>query len=385
MKEELIQGFDGYSDIINEIQVCRKYGIDYTLEKGSVEKCISRLHPERLRLQVSGITKETASAASLRLVSKDRDLPPFQAGQYISIFIETNGIRTTRPYSVSSPPNQTGYYEITVRRVENGFVSEYLLDRVKRGDVLESSGPYGLFHHNPLFHDKTMVCIAGGSGITPFMSMIQEVADCGLDRIIYLFYGSRTSADAIFHDRLLNLSEKFDNIHYIPVIENSDAGYEGARGLITGRLIKDAIGDTNGKTFYLCGPQAMYDFCIKELERLNVPARKIRREVYGAPLNVSEHPGWPVGIKEDQVFRVKLKDGAAFDAMAGQSLLVALEKSGLKVPSRCRSGECSMCRVKLVSGKVFQPSGTPVRRSDRRFGYVHSCVSYPLEDLEIMV
>jgi ferredoxin-NADP reductase len=385
MRKELIQGFDGYNEIINEIQVLRKYGTDYTLDKGSVEECIRRLHPARMRLQVADIIDETESAGTLRLVSRDQALPPFQAGQYISLSIETDGIRTSRPYSISSPPNQTGYYEITVRRVENGLVSGYLLDQVKRGDVLESSGPCGLFHFNPIFHDRTMVCIAGGSGITPFMSMIREVVECGLDRTLYLFYGNRASADVIFHDRLKSMAEKFDNIRYIPVIEEPDEGYHGAQGLITGRLIKDVIGDINGKTFYLCGPQGMYDFCLKELEELGVPARKIRTEVYGAPVNVSEQPGWPEGLKEDRVFKVKVNDDSAFEAVAGQPLLAALEKNGLKVPSRCRSGQCSMCRVKLVSGKVFQPSGTPVRRSDRRFGYVHSCVSYPLEDLEILI
>ncbi|MBC8459418.1 MAG: 2Fe-2S iron-sulfur cluster binding domain-containing protein [Deltaproteobacteria bacterium] len=65
--------------------------------------------------------------------------------------------------------------------------------------------------------------------------------------------------------------------------------------------------------------------------------------------------------------------------------MVALEKGGVRIPSRCRSGECSMCRVKVISGKVFQPAGVPVRKSDRQFGYVHSSVSYRLEDLEILI
>jgi len=70
---------------------------------------------------------------------------------------------------------------------------------------------------------------------------------------------------------------------------------------------------------------------------------------------------------------------------AGEPLLKSLEKNGIVVPSQCRAGQCSYCRVKIVSGKVFQPEGTPVRRSDSRFGYVHSCVSYPLENLEILI
>ena len=73
------------------------------------------------------------------------------------------------------------------------------------------------------------------------------------------------------------------------------------------------------------------------------------------------------------------------EARAGEPLVLALEKEGILIPSLCRSGECSMCRVKIISGKVFQPSGVPVRKSDRKYGYVHSCVSYPLENLEIVI
>ena len=77
--------------------------------------------------------------------------------------------------------------------------------------------------------------------------------------------------------------------------------------------------------------------------------------------------------------------GKPLEARAGESLLVSLEKGGLVVPSLCRSGECSMCRLKILSGKVFQPPGVPVRKSDRQFGYVHACAAYPLSDLEILI
>ena len=82
---------------------------------------------------------------------------------------------------------------------------------------------------------------------------------------------------------------------------------------------------------------------------------------------------------------MKVNGGSPFEARAGDPLLATLEKNGVVIPSLCRSGECSMCRVKVLSGKVFQPAGALVRKSDKQFGYVHSCVSYPLEDLEIML
>jgi ferredoxin len=155
---------------------------------------------------------------------------------------------------------------------------------------------------------------------------------------------------------------------------------------MTAELIKDALlGNLSGKTYYLCGPQAMYQFCIQELEKLSIPGRKIRKEVYGAPLQVWDDPAWPSDVKPEERFKVKVMDKMTLEAQAGEPLMAAFEKQGIAVPSLCRSGVCSMCRVKILSGKVFQPADLPLRKSDDRFGYVHSCVSYPLEDLEVLI
>jgi ferredoxin len=179
------------------------------------------------------------------------------------------------------------------------------------------------------------------------------------------------------------ISNRFENIHYIPVMEEPSDDFEGPRGLITGDLIKEKTGNVEDKTFYLCGPQGMYDFCIPELVKLGISNRKIRKEVYGAPARICDYPGWPEHIKADTVFKVSINRGRTLEARADEPLIKALENKGVSVPSLCRSGECSMCRIRILSGKVFQPEGVPVRKSDRQFGYVHSCVSYPLDDLEI--
>ena len=388
MKKAVFEDFDGYDDIVQEIEYSRKFGVDYTKERSMPERFINRLHPPRLSLRLGDIIDETASAKTFRLVPEEGDLPPFLAGQYISLSVEAGGILTSRPYSISSPPNQAGFWDITVRRVESGLVSNYLLDHVKKGEIFQSSGPCGNFYHNPLFHDKKMVLIAGGAGITPFMSMIREITECGLDRHFHLFFGNRNLEEALFHHELTSLSGRFENIQYIPVIDPSNknwapAGYQGEVGLITGKLIKEKLGDLTDKTFYLCGPQGLYDYCIPELKGLNIPEMKIRREVYGAPVAVSACPGWPQEIPETQVFSIRVKGRETISARAGEPLIKSLEKAGLTLKALCRSGECSMCRVRVVSGRVFQPKGVPVRKSDTQFGYVHACVSYPLEDLEI--
>jgi len=385
MTKDIIKDFDGYNEIVEAIEISRKYGVPYSAAKHGAQQYIDLLHPARLRLRISDIIDETPSAKTLRLVSERGYLPPFQAGQYIALLLQLGAIRTSRPYSISSPPNQTGYYDITVRRVEAGLVSGHLLNEVKRGDVLESSGPAGHFFHNPLFHDPTMVCLAGGSGITPFMSMIREVVECGLDRTIYLFYGNRTLDEAIFHHSLLRIAERFETIHYLPVIEFPPKGFKGLQGLITGDLIQKKLGDLRERTLYICGPQGMYDFCLSELDKLGIPRKKVRREVYGPPLDISLDPAWPKEVGRGRSFTVRVKGAKAFQALAGEPLLLALEREGIALPSLCRSGECSMCRVKVLSGRVFQPAGALVRKSDQQFGYVHSCVSYPLENIEILL
>ncbi len=383
MSTNFLEELDGYPDIARDIEMSRAYGADYNLDQCRADRFIDRLHPARLDLRVAEVIPETPSTKTLRLVPAAGPLPPFQAGQYITLFVEVDHVRTSRPYSLSSPPNQIGFYEITVRRVEGGLVSNFLLDQVRPGDRLTASGPAGNFYHNPLFHRPDMVCLAGGSGITPFASMIREILECGLDRTVTLIYGSRTADEILWHDLLTGLAERHANFTYRPVVENPTAAWDGPTGYLTRQVIQETVGDVSDKTFYLCGPQAMYDFCLAELEALGVLRRRIRTEVYGPPLAVTQAPGWPPEISAEDAFEVRVQDGPTFTLRAAEPLLNGLERAGLAVPSLCRSGECSQCRVKVLSGQVFQPAGALVRRSDRRYGYVHACVSYPLTDLEI--
>ena len=293
MKKEINELIQGYAEIKKEIEVLRKYPVDRSAERGQVEKTINRLHPKILNLRLSEIRQETSSTTSLRFVSKDGYLPPFQAGQYINIFVEINGIRTSRPYSISSQPNQTGYYDITVRRVPDGFVSTYLLDDIKIGDSFQSTSPAGQFHHNPLFHGDDLIFIAGGSGITPFMSMIREVTDKDINRRAHLIYGSRIEDDIVFKDELEERSKGHQNLTISTVISEPSKGYSGSAGFITADLIKELVKDTKDKMFYVCGPEVMYTFVLAELAKLKIPKKQIRVEVFGPPSDVTKQPAWP--------------------------------------------------------------------------------------------
>ena len=375
----------GYDEIRKEIEILSKYGDDFSDRRGSVKATVDRYHPKKINLKVSEIIEETPNTKTLRLISESGYLPPFQAGQYVNLFVEAQGVRSSRPYSIASAPSQRAYYDLTVKAVPDGFVSLYLLEDVKVGDKLTSTGPMGGFFHNPLTHSNESVYLAGGSGITPMMSMIREVTDRGLERKMHLFYGCRNPADIIYREELEQLERAHKNLTVDFIISEPEEGYQGMTGFIDRQLLQEKLGDLSKKTFFLCGPEAMYKFCQKELEDIGLRRKQIRVEVFGPPGDVTNEPGWPEDLAAETTFKVHVSDGRTLEVTAGEPLMCGLERRNLELPAACRSGECSYCRVKLTSGKVFHASGTRLRKSDLQFGFIHPCMAYPLEDLEIQL
>jgi NAD(P)H-flavin reductase len=153
--KDVLKDIEGYTRITEEIRTLRKYGSDFTDRKGEVERMIAMLHPKTVPLVVSEIVTETTSTRTFRLTARGGHLPPFQAGQYINVFLEVGGVRTSRPYSISSSPTETGFYDITIRSVADGFVSSWVLEEARVGDAFESTSPSGTFTYNPLFHGTT--------------------------------------------------------------------------------------------------------------------------------------------------------------------------------------------------------------------------------------
>ncbi|HOB12354.1 MAG TPA: FAD-binding oxidoreductase [Syntrophomonadaceae bacterium] len=388
-RQDIRHALKGYQDIKREMEICQKYGQDYRNQKGLKATIIDRLHPRQLELTVSEIITENDNTKTLRLTASGRALPAFLPGQYLSVSVQIDGVRTSRPYSISSSPTQTAYYDLTVGRVKDGFVSNYLLDEVKVGDTFTTSGPLGNFYYNPLFHGRKLVFLAGGTGITPFMSMIRTFTDQNLDLDILLLYGCRSVKDALFLPELAQRVERHPNFRFELVLSEPDSNDQGRRGLIDANLIKELVDDIAGTTFYICGPSAMQKFCTSQLESLGVKRRAIRREAFTAPGDVFDDPAWPQDVSADQPVTLYVQhpsgETVTIKTRVGEPVLTTLEKAGLIVPSACRTGECSMCRVKMTAGEVFQPSSALVRQSDRLLGYIHTCRAYPLSDLTLVI
>lgn len=383
IKETLLGTMVYGEERLESIKVMREVALDKIKEE-SVTSASDNIHRKELKLVVSSVIDTGKDAKIIRLAPVEGKLPPFEAGQYINIFTEIDGVRTSRPYSISSSPRQRAYYEITVARTKEGFVSDYFLDKVKEGDCFSANSPAGVFRYQPVFHSKKSLFLAGGSGITPFLSMTREILDARLDRDIVMLYGCRNEEVALYHKELSELSKQYSNFTYHLVVSDKVEGWTGETGFLNRELIKRLVPDFMDRTSYICGPQIMNDFCKKELEEMGVPEKKIRREMFGTRRDIQNAPGWPKELTGKEVFKVKVGD-KVIDAISGESLLVALERSAIRVNVCCRSGECSLCRVKLVSGNVFLAEGMMRRYTDEKYGYIHSCKAYPIGDLEIML
>ena len=348
------------------------------------------MHPGRIELVVTAARGAGGGCRTLRFQAADgRRLPLFRAGQFMVLDFQIGGSAVSRPYSISSPPVKTigedSYVEITVRSGDGGgFVSDYICNELKVGDRLTGVVGCGEFYYEPLRDAKHVVALAGGVGITPFASMAGEVAAGRLNIDLTVIYGSNRSDDIIMAEELAALEG--EHVRFVHVIAGDDPGWQGERGFITAEIIrKYARGDT---TFFACGPQGMYLHLYKEFEKLDVPKRRVRFELFGPVPDISVYEGYPAE-KKDETFRLTVCRGIHEDvipAKASEPLAVALERAGIRIETACRSGECGFCRTKVLSGDVYvSPVSDGRRAADKDFGYVHACAAYPLGDVKIKI
>lgn len=347
------------------------------------------LHPGTQYVTVAEVVEHTADAKTFWLEANPEKgtgtLAWFSAGQYLSVSLEIGNMKLTRPYSLSSSPREalSGRYGLTVKRVKDGLASNYILDSWAVGTEVTVSEPLGVFTYEPLRDAKTVIGIAGGSGITPFRSLAKAIADGDEDANMILLYGSRTLAEAIFQDEFKALEgEKFKLVNVLSHEEQPDC----ESGFITAELIKKYAPDGDYSVF-LCGPQAMYDFVDKEIATLGLRRKFIRHELFGEYFNPAREADYPADVAAEFKITVRIAGSEqTVTAPAHTSILRSLEANGIAAPAHCRSGECGWCHSKLVSGKIYTPNSMDGRReADYIYGYIHPCCSFPLSDLVIEV
>ena len=380
----LLSTIAGYEDGLARKVQRERSGSDFSEQKGKNAADIAKLHPKRLHLKVVELVQETPSTLTLRLQSKDGLLPPFQAGQYINLFVRIDGVETTRPYAISSCPTQRSYYDLTVKLAEGGFVTPYLLGEVQVGDEYTSTSPMGTFYYNPVIHGRKLVFLAGGSGGAPARAMIESILNRAVAAEFFMLYGNSFARDVIFEQHFRELASRHANFHLTEIISRPEDSYQGLTGYLSAQQIEAAIGGAEDAMFYVCGPTPFNDYCREQLHRLGVKAKRIRIECNGPPKIPAAMPVWPQDLDPEKEVTVTVKGRGTFKAKAGEPLLNSLERQGYSVENACRSGECSLCRVKVLQGQVINAPETRLRKSDRQFGWIHACVAYPASDIEIL-
>ena len=365
------------------------------ITKDPISDLARKLHPDAQYLIIKDIKKETKSTKTFTLMvdsnSVTKELAIFRPGQYLSLKVKVDDVTITRPYSIASTPKDAtqGRYELTIKKEEHGFLTNYIWENWNVGTRVESSGPEGFFYYEPLRDTKNIVGIAGGSGITPFRAIAKSIIDGLIDAQLTVLYGSSDEEDIIYYDEFRTLEkENPDKIKFVHILSCDVVSLEGCeQGFITSELIEKYC-DVKNSSFFICGPQVMYNFIEKEMAKFQLPHKRIRREAFGEVKDVLSLPSYPQELAE-QTFKVTVHVGnlsKEIPASATESVLVALERANFAPPAKCRSGECGFCRSRLVSGTLFISPVSDWRRSaDKKFNYFHPCSSYPTSDLEIVI
>ena len=357
----------------------------------TANRIANALHPEVQHLVISDIIDRGENAKSF-VFAPDKEngtdaLAYFSAGQYITISLTVGKAVLSRPYSLSSSPKDSlnGRYEITVKRAEGGLASNFMLDQWKIGDKVEASAPLGDFTYESLRDGKTVIALAGGSGITPFVSLAKAISDGDEDCNLIILYGTKNKKEILFESKLSKLAKECDRIKVVNVLSDEDAK-DCEKGFITADLIKKYAPEGDYSLF-ICGPQGMYEFLKKEIISLGLRPKFVRNEVFGEYRNPQKDEGYPDGVKESVTIKIRL-DGKDYQITANpnDTILSAVEKGGVPAPAHCRSGICGWCHARLLSGEVYIPKSVDGRRmADSEFGYIHPCCTFATSDIEIEI
>ena len=347
-----------------------------------VNELAKRLHPTAQYLKIAEIVQETHDAKSFVLVPDEeagtRELAPFKAGSYINVRTTLAGSVARRTYSLSSSPKEAleGKYRITVKLKEGGFLSAWLHNEAKVGDKLTATEPGGHVTHSGIRDCKKVVALAGGSGITPFMSMAKAIDEGTEDFEMTLLYGARTEADLVFRADFDAIAARCPKVKVVYVLsEEQKEGFEA--GFITAELIKKYAG-AEQFSIYAVGPGAMCDFLDRELPKLGLAQKFIRME--------RTEDVCDAGEVKDYTLTVHYRDELhTIPARSDETVLTAFERAGLAVNNKCRVGYCGFCRSRLVKGEYHANRYEQLRIADKQFHYFHPCCSYPMSDMGIEV
>ncbi|WP_080156332.1 hybrid-cluster NAD(P)-dependent oxidoreductase [Photobacterium piscicola] len=297
-------------------------------------------------------------------------LPPYLPGQHLPLQLEINGEFITRYYTLSSSPSRPGRYAISVKRIDDGRISNWLHQHFQVGDVLAADKPGGDFHLG--IHTDKLLLLSAGSGITPMLSMLRYLSDNDNIRDVVFYHQCSTEADIPSLQELHQLEKMHPSLDLRIVLSQPRRDWQGESGRLSLSHLA-MISDLDQRQVFVCGPNAFMDTAKKLLLKMGVSPARYHQEAFG-PLGGSSTPKQAVKLNID---------GYIFRGNNQQTLLEQAETAGVEINYNCRAGFCGACKVTLTSGQVEQPDVPALLPQERQQGKILACCCIPKTDLKI--
>lgn len=334
------------------------------------------------QLTVKAIREETADARSFVLAPEAVDKPLFSytPGQFLTFRIPHADGEIIRSYSLSSAPATDPDMMVCVKRVEGGRGSNWFNDNLIAGARIEATAPSGRFTLRD--GDAPLLLIAGGSGITPCISIIKQ-ALVTTGRTVKLVYANQNAASVIYRDTFDMLekrfAERFTCLHWL----DDERGF-----LAPDDITREANGWERAES-YICGPGPLMDMAEETLATVFGDDATILTERFvspddPAPALATDNNSVPSAGAEIEAFRLTLDGEEHTVPISGdETLLEAAVRAGIDAPSSCTEGHCGSCMSWLREGDVSMASTKALSKRNIAKGYVLACQARPESDAPI--
>ncbi|MGQ0828366.1 MAG: 2Fe-2S iron-sulfur cluster-binding protein [Bacteroidota bacterium] len=336
-------------------------------------------------LKIVDVLRETSDAVSVafEVPSNLKTEYSYKQGQYLTLKFNINGEELRRSYSICTSPLENEL-RVAIKKVKNGKVSTYINDKIKPGDSVEVMIPMGnFFTEMNTSNKKNYVLFAGGSGITPMLSILKTVLRSEPQSTITLFYGNNDESSIIFKKQIEQLAiANSDRLNVIHILNTAPANHPvSLQGMMTKEknieLIKNYVPVTADNEYFICGPGPMMDNVVAALKELKTEESKVHIEYFTTPVNPDDIKPVTPSVKGATATIIMDGDEHIIPLEDNETILEAALRIGLDAPYACQGGSCCTCRALLQEGKVEMAVNYALSASEVKQGFVLTCQSRP--------
>lgn len=341
-------------------------------------------------LTVTQVEKTIRDAVVLTLAPQSGDFD-FTQGQYLTFRRDFDGQEIRRSYSICAGQND-GALQVGIKRVAGGAFSTWANAELTVGDTVEAMPPMGNFYAGADTDTPHYLAFAGGSGITPILSILRTGLEAEPEARFTLVYANRNPNTIMFREALEDLKNlhlgRFNVIH---VLEDENQEIDLFRGRVDGpkcaALFRTWIDIASVDMAYICGPEPMMLAISEALEGHGLSKDQIRFELFASaqpgrlPVRVADASGMEAGIEG----RVTIGgESRSLTVPDRTSLLDAALQNNLDAPYACKAGVCSTCKCKVLEGEVEMVANHALEDYEVEAGYVLSCQAYPVSSKKVV-